>query len=377
MKNLLLFACLFLFFTGFSQKTDLKNPKSARFTDKYVKEKRGTFAIETPELQELLHVIMAITPTGLRDSNLIDHTSFYYQKVLKRFQKFDNEPIVSTLNDLLKQGQYTRLRMNSSAFGFENDRLVSNNIYLKLSNESDNSLKTHLAQLEDFAAKSNFYAFFEENRAFYRMNRDLIHKLAPITKHWNWLESHFESRFDAYKIYCSPLANGIHASHVFEDNNFRETAIFVGAPFRNPAWSEAVTEGLNSRFIFIEITQYFCQNLTKKHAERIETVFSDPTRWSFKNFVASQNDAQHLFKKQLTWAIFTLYCYDVFQNEEDFKALVERSERLIVKFRGYKNFGAFNAKLLELYQNSVDKNIENLIPPLLDWAETQDFASKY
>ncbi|NJL77504.1 MAG: hypothetical protein HC892_23155 [Saprospiraceae bacterium] len=61
----------------------------------YVNDHRDKWTIELPEVQELVHIIIAISPTGISDSNMVDHTTAYYKKVLEHFGKYDKHKIVN------------------------------------------------------------------------------------------------------------------------------------------------------------------------------------------------------------------------------------------------------------------------------------------
>lgn len=60
--------------------------KPAIFSDDYIEANRGRWTVGVPEVQELVHIIFALTPTGVADSNLVEHETDYYREVMKLYQ---------------------------------------------------------------------------------------------------------------------------------------------------------------------------------------------------------------------------------------------------------------------------------------------------
>ncbi|MEO1054687.1 MAG: hypothetical protein AAFX87_28910, partial [Bacteroidota bacterium] len=90
----------------------------ASFTDSYKELNRGKYKIEIPEVQELVHIAIAITPTGLADSNMVDHTTDYYQEVISHFKPFENEPLVKRINEKLPS-LYAHVKMDACGYYFD------------------------------------------------------------------------------------------------------------------------------------------------------------------------------------------------------------------------------------------------------------------
>src|SRR5689334_9005151 len=68
----------------------------------YIANNKGKWSIETPEVQELVHIIIALTPTGKGDMNMVQHHSPYYLEVLEHFQQYENHAIIGRINQLLE-----------------------------------------------------------------------------------------------------------------------------------------------------------------------------------------------------------------------------------------------------------------------------------
>lgn len=55
------------------------------FSEDYIRANKGKYSIEVPEVQELVHSIFALSPTGIADTNLVNLQGKYYQTVLEEF----------------------------------------------------------------------------------------------------------------------------------------------------------------------------------------------------------------------------------------------------------------------------------------------------
>ncbi len=136
--------------------------KPAIFTDEYIEARRGKWSVEVPEVQELLHIIFALTPTGIADSNLVEHETAYYQEVMAHFGPYREEAVVSRIDELLQKGMYADLKMNSCAFVFQGDSIVNGGTYHRLGWFDENSIEPFLPELEAFARRSGFRTYWTE-----------------------------------------------------------------------------------------------------------------------------------------------------------------------------------------------------------------------
>lgn len=84
---------IFLFITLFSQAQEKVN-----FSEKFKRQNEGKHKVEINEVKELLQIMIAITPTGLANDDMVQQEGSYYQDVLQHFKKYENEPIIKTVD---------------------------------------------------------------------------------------------------------------------------------------------------------------------------------------------------------------------------------------------------------------------------------------
>ena len=109
----------------------------ASFSAKFVQEQKGKVLVSIPEVQELVHIIFAITEKGLSDSDMVNHEGPYYSDVIKHFKPFANEEIVLKMNKDLKGSwfmgsKYSRLKMDACCFYFSGHSILKDSTYKQL-----------------------------------------------------------------------------------------------------------------------------------------------------------------------------------------------------------------------------------------------------
>src|SRR5690606_32176088 len=82
-------------------------------------------------------------------------------------------------------------------------------------------------EFENFAYVSRFREFFAEQDTLYDKIKSDYEKYADIDKQKNWLEKKFKYNINSYRVLTSPLIGGINATITFEDNNFKETLLYL------------------------------------------------------------------------------------------------------------------------------------------------------
>jgi hypothetical protein len=344
--------------------------QAQNFSDQYIASNKGKWSLEIPEVQELVHIVMAITPVGIADSNLVDHTTAYYQKVLAHFEKFKDEEIVRKINHELPQ-RYPYLKMDACGFYFTiADSIVKDKTYDQLS-WGHNSIEEYIPELWQFAHKTSFRKFFRDNALYYEELRSLMKKQLTIDKQWQWLERKFPSRYDNYRITFSPLVYGSHSTNRFEGNNFSQTVMFICGPVTHQRYNANVTEGLMTRVVFTEIDHNYVNPVSDQYRDAIYSIFSDRSKWTSGKDSDHYGDPLSVFNEYMTWAVFTLYAMDNYPAA-DFKIINERTEKQMVNRRGFCNYKAFNTKLMELYQaRDSPRLIADLYPSILEWCRKQ------
>lgn len=347
----------------------------ANFSDEYKSSNRGKFSFEVPEVQELVHIIFAITDVGIADSNMVNHQGFYYREVMAHFSPFKNESLVFKINDELDgttfatgYDNYHRLKMDACGFYFNENTIKQEGTYAQLNWNNKNYIRKYVKELEAFALKTNFRKFFKEHENFYDGLIELARQQMPIDKQWKWLEGRFPIRYQNYRITFSPLVNGNHSTNRFGKNDFKQTIMFICGPMETPNLSEKVKEGLMTRIVFTEIDHNYVNPISDSYKKRINKIFDNRQKWTNGKYSNSYSNPYSLFNEYMTWAVFTLYAFDNFAPD-DFNVINQRTENLMVNYRGFSEFKKFNQALLELYKNKkADQSIADLYPAILDWS---------
>ena len=337
-------------------------------SEEFKASQRGEWTIEVPEVQELVHIIIAITPVGMDDRNMVQHQSDYYESVQTHFGLYRDHSVVKKVNRLLEKGRYARLKMDACGFYFnEQGRIEKDPTYKQLNWSEKNFVEPILEGLEDFSDKTGFREFFLEHQEYYNSLVSLMKAQMPVDNQWKWLEERFPEKYDNYRITFSPLTNGSHSTNRFETKDFRQTVMFVCGPIESNQLSDKVKEGLMTRIVFTEIDHNYVNPLTEKFEKQVGDVFKNRDKWTSGKDSEHYGSAIAIFNEYMTWAVFTLYAFDTF-NESDFSTINERTEALMTERRGFQEFKEFNRELLELYRNHrPEEKLENLYPLILEW----------
>ncbi|MBN8577002.1 MAG: DUF4932 domain-containing protein [Cytophagales bacterium] len=334
----------------------------------YISSNKNKWTIEVPEVQELIHIIIAITPTGENDLNMVQHDTKYYKNVMNYFQKYEGHEIVRKVNNLLKKGRYAHVKMDACGFFInEQGRIVKDKTYKQLNWSNINYVESLTSDLEDFSVKTKFREFYKSNLTFYNELIELMKIQMPIDKQWKWLEEMFPNKYDNYRITFSPLVNGSHSTNRFEADNFKQTVMFICGPITNPNWTDKIKEGLMTRVVFTEIDHNYVNPVSDKFKNEISKIFSSRTKWTSGKDSKGYGSPISVFNEYMTWSVFNLYALDTF-DESDFKTINERVEVQMSDWRGFSKFKEFNQKLVELYKNkNSGQSIVDLYPLIIDW----------
>jgi Domain of unknown function (DUF4932) len=364
----LLIVIAFIFFVGCTRS-------QPRFSSSFKEEHKGKTSISVPEVQELLHIIFAITEKGISDSDMINHDGIYYKEVIQHFQPYDNEPLIKSINKELKGGlfygsHYSRLKMDACGFYFNGDSIIKDSIYPQLNWDNKNYITPYVKQLEDFAMKTGFRNFYKKHQPYYDTLIKLMHAQMPVQKMWNWLEQRFPARYDNYWITFSPLANGQQSTNHFETDNFKQCVIFICGPFEDSTFSPVMEEGLMSKVAFTEIDHNYVNPISDSFKTAINELFADRTRWTAGKSSNGYKTPLAVFNEYMTYATFILYFHDHF-SKADFEKLYVRINNQMVNGRGFILFQEFTNELLNLYQSTKKPvAIPLLYPYLLQWCKT-------
>lgn len=83
---------IFIFITLFSQAQEKVN-----FSEKFKRQNEGKYKVEINEVKELLQIMIAITPTGLANDDMVQQQGSYYQDVLQHFKNMKTNLLLKQL----------------------------------------------------------------------------------------------------------------------------------------------------------------------------------------------------------------------------------------------------------------------------------------
>lgn len=342
----------------------LRAEKNASFTPQYISSHKNTYTVILPEVQELLKCIFAITPTGLKDSNLINHEGYYYKAVINHFIGYADDPLVLKLDRKLKDGSYASLKMNSNIYVFENNNMIIHGPYNNLGWGGINNLKPFIPELERFAKETRFREFFRSHKKYYDSLLKVQEKTLDIRKQWKWLENKFPITHDRYVISFSPLVNGSRSSIQVEDNGFKETILFVAGPVLLSSYEKNIQKAMLSRMVFTEIDHNYVNPVSENYIPLIDSIFGSSQKWILPEVTNSYKTPSSIFNEYMTWSLFNLYAYDYYKKK-DFEVINRLSEGDMIQKRGFIKFREFNKILLDLYKANKQKKISDLYQNLL------------
>lgn len=371
------FARIIALFTLFSLINACISPKNVHFSDAYVQAHKGRFEVYVPEVHELANIVVAISNMGQQDSNMVDMTTAYHQKVLARFLPFKNHPLMQVVNSHLLADDVTNsywyyygLKMNACAYDFdENSRIRNKGIIKHMGfGQPKDPIRANLALLQDFAEKSNFRDFYRENTAYYDSLIVNYRALNPADKMQQWLESRFGHQYGNYTVVFSPLVGGAHATRAYRDNGFEQTFMYVCRADYSSLYNQNGNELRQSRVVFTEIDHNFVNPISDKHLDRIQKAFADRPKWVSTSKGDWYRSSDAVFNEYMTWAVFSLYCYDNFPPS-DADLAVQKMEKQMVQDRGFIRFHEFNQQLISLYKADKSAPAETWYAGMLDWCD--------
>lgn len=355
-------------------------PKNANFTDSYIRERKGKFEVDIPEVQELAKIMVALSRGGSSDSGITNMRTRYYQEVMAHFGRYQHHPIIDTISRYIKDGDessywyYYDWKMNANAYKFTKDgKIVNKGPIRKMGfKETADPFVKYAGLAADFAAKSGFRKFYASHKGYYDSLLREYTRYNPVQQMKNWLEEQFPYQYDYFLITWSPLTSGAHATGSFEDNGFRQTVMFSAGVTINRAFNQAVNEMLNSRVLFTEIDHNYVNPHAEKYREDVNEAMNDKNKWAKGiDDNSTYADPMSTFQEYMTWAVFSLYCLSYYQ-EADVMTFIERMERQMEQRRGFNNFKAFNRELMRLYlQYNKTRKAHELYPEILSWCKKQ------
>lgn len=366
------------------------NDVLAFFPADYVKRNQGNIQFDVPEVYELANIIWVLSPGGERAKDL-NKEGEYYKRVVNYFRPWMNHPVFKALDfpDSVYYNRYYDFRENSFAFNFRDTGpgatgttlLYSGPYYYVFGNElADSSLFGKLKPLvQDFAAKSGFRQFYQNNLGFYREQIKRQKELLPVKQMWTWLEVQFpKEKYQSYRVVFSPLIGGSHSTQRYatyhEPAMFKENVMFVCNTVRIdtiPGLTEKQKEGLMSGILFTEIDHNYINPATERYTKEVGDIFSNRALWTNPGSNSDYYGSPvSVFNEYFTHAVFCLYILDHY-DKSTADLVIGRREEIMVSKRNFTRFKAFNAELARLRQEHRDLKVAELYPLILDWCNRQ------
>lgn len=363
---------------------------NVNFTPKYIRTHKGKTFVNIPQVSELVNILMVLHPHAERDDNMFDTESAYYQRVKAYFEPFRNHPAVDTIRKYITQPRLNReqmvylfpqesymyyyaLKMNAVSYYFDKNGRIKNDQIIRqvgIDWATDFDPMKDVAVFEDFAKKSNFLTFYNQNKSYYEELLATYMRLNPIERMQNWLTKKFGFGFDSYMIFFSPLNKGAQAATSFRAKDFKQTFMFVCKVSDNQQFSPQMNELLASWIVFTEIDHNYVNPTSDKMLPAINEAFSDRKKWAVGQVADAYPDPYTVFNEYMTFGLMSLYAHD-FYSAEDVNAFLPRLEQMMQNTRGFVRFSEFNRVLLEKYKENTQIPMKNLFEFMLDWAKKQ------
>ena len=353
---------------------------SVNFSEAYIKANDGQVKIKIEEVQEMLHVIMAVSDAGLKDSNMINHNGAYYKEVIDRFGRFRDHRAVKIADSLLNESiiYYIFLSSNANGFVFDDKELVRTNIYtfpargVGSTEISEDPIVTYKKELEDFAVSSDFRTFYAQHKPFYDTIKQDYEKYGGIDKQKAWLERKFDYKINSYRVLTSPLIGGIHATQTFENNNFKEMLLYLLLIKRNKELSEELNIAMSTRVIFTEIDHNYVGPLSDQYKSTIDTIFDNRSFWvnAANKATAHYPSPIKVYDEYMTWGLFLLYASDTYSDKNSL-SYIEDHLNIKMVAKGFPKSEIFNKELYRLYGKNRKGKIDGIYREMLKWSGEQ------
>jgi len=346
------------------------------FDEAYIQKYQDKVAYEVPEIYELANIAIALTEVGQKSPHRIFKDTEYYDRVMDHFLPYADHPLLEEINYPDSQiMDYFSFRENSLAYTFDGQDLIPGSVFPPGTiwrGDGSDRFTEYLDLVEDFAQASGFRAFYQENQDVYEAESRAYRESADVQDMWDWLEAHFNSRFDSYRVVFSPLIYASHSTQQFHDNGLSQVILFECGPriYQDTGFSEAVQEGLIAKLLFTEIDHNYVGPVTRNFREEIKAVFSPVSDWNANEGGQLYTSAPGTFDEYITWGVFLLYAHETYPKDV-YQQVTDYTVNSMVEGRDFIRFEAFAAELLRLYESNSDLMAADLYPGILDWIGEQ------
>ncbi len=353
--------------------------EKANFDDDYIKANKGSVAIEVPEVKELVFIVTALTNYSDSDPYFTYKKGSYFADVIKHFGKYKNEAIVKKFDAGLSITSDFGFAYQDEAYSYEFDQ--NNFIKRKENFKSEafgftNLLYPYIDELQAFADKTNFRAFYKAHQGLYDAQIKYYRDTANFPKMVDWCNANFpDSRYDAFRILFSPLAYANQSTVLLKNNGFSEPHLHVNFPYLDKKTTKS-NDIRRTPYVFTELNHNFENPESEKYEDRIKNIFKDRSKWQDVNNKTTSSYKQPLsnFQEYMNWALVSLWYLDNTTYDADTDLYIKEVEALMSsKGRGFIRFEGFNQEFIRLYKSrNKGETVASLFPKILDWCEKQN-----
>jgi hypothetical protein len=361
------------------------------FTDTYIAQNKGKWIVDIPEVSELVNIIMVLHKDAEKDENMFDTKTEYYKRIRSFFEPYKHHAMIDTIQryisglHLMKDlnawlfsdssyRYYYAMKMNACAYSFDDKGMIRNTgaIQEMAKGWCPADPMKDLELIQDFAQRSNFRAFYRDNKPYYDSLLEMYSRLNPLQKMQSWLDTKFGFSYGSYKVYFSPLVYGAHSTQKFSDNGFEQTIMFVARAEMNSAESTTMNELLESRVVFTEIDHNYVNPVSDTFRSAIDSAFSNRDIWARGQQASWYRNPYMVFNEYMTFAVYSLYILDNYGEitlDEFLPKMVKQMES-----RGFIAFKDFTKTLIHLYQKDKNQPMSRYYAEMLGWAKLRNTA---
>lgn len=326
---------------------------------------QSNLKIESTEGYELGNIILALTKYGKEDPWDVQKIPPYYNEILTYFEPVKNHPLLDSVNYSRKEWKkFLGFRTDFYAFSFGKDGKLKRNY--PFNSFGPEEVDENLDLINDFVMKSNYRDFYSKHKNFYSELMSNYKEYYFINQSFSFLDkiapnSKLNNKKN-YIIAISPLVGG--------QNSHRDIDSLTTVDFPNIGEglilgkmnNNVSTRVIDNHSIFTEMDHGYINPISEKHKELIAKSFNNE-KWDDKSGYIGVNS----FNEYMTWAV-----YDIFIKENFPKEKTDSISNIYWKQNASRGFIAqnlFSKKLIELYNKSKSKKLEDLYKPILKWSK--------
>jgi hypothetical protein len=349
--------------------------QKANYSTAYKKEHDNTIFVEIPEVYELVNILFALTSTGKANNQIIEKSIPYYLTVLNHFEKYKNEKIVSIIDSLISQRPIYHCELKLDAYSFQfnkQSKIIKSNIYNITSRENSNTIEPYIPLLQDFANKTKFRQFYNENKSMYQEQIRFYKDSIDVESMFKWLNVNFpNTECNSIKIVFSPLVSGWQNSNTLQNNNFTEVFAHVNYPYYfSNNFSPVANLLIQGNAIFTELNHNFLSSQYDRndYSSQINNAIHNLNNW-IDTLKTARNyyNTRACFDEYMNWGLVSLWYLEKAPKAE-LEKLFENIENFMTNQRGFTKFNAFNRFLIKIYQNrKPNETISDLYPTIINW----------